>query len=130
MSDSRKPQKQPRSPGRRRRTRCDLSRARALDRSAKTPFQLPLRRSVESVVGVVVRARPPGSIGIVRAEVQTEPMTKRGTSDFDPEVVHGGNVAVDGVVLHEEEDAAAAHDLVPAHGERLETFAHSSNQTS
>jgi hypothetical protein len=74
---------------------------------------------------VVERARPPGSIRVLGAEIQTESITKRETSDFDPEVIHRGDMAVDRVVLHKEENAAAADDLVPSHGERLKTFANS-----
>jgi hypothetical protein len=72
---------------------------------------------------VVVRARPPSSIRILRAEIQTKPVAKRETRDFDAEVIHRGNMSIDRVVLYQEEHAAAADDLVPAHGKRFKAFA-------
>ena len=79
---------------------------------------------------MVVRARPPGSVGILRAEIQTKPIPKRETSDFDPEVIHRSNMSINGVVLYQEENAAAADDFVPAHGERFEAFADGGDQTA
>lgn len=74
---------------------------------------------------MVVRALPSGSVGVLRAEIQTKAIPQRETREFDPEVVHCGDVAVERVILHEEENAATAHDLVPAHSERFQAFADS-----
>lgn len=106
-ANTRESQNQPRRSRRRRRPCRHLPGTRAFNRSTKTAFQFPLRSAAESVVGVVVRARPSGSVGVLRAEIQTKAIPQRETRDFDPEVVRCGDVAVDRVVLHDEENAAA-----------------------
>jgi hypothetical protein len=68
---------------------------------------------------VVERARPPGSIRVLGAEIQSKSIPKGKPCDFDPEVIHRSNMPVDRVVLYEEENAAAADDFVPSHGEGL-----------
>ena len=72
---------------------------------------------------MVIRARPPRSIRILRAEIKPKPIPQRERRDFDAEVIHRSNLPVNRVILYKEENAAAADDFVPAHGERLEAFA-------
>lgn len=79
---------------------------------------------------MVERARPPGSIRVLGAEIQTESVSKREARDFDAEVIHCGDMPIDRVVLYQEEHAAAADDFVPSHGERLQTFADSGDQAA
>ena len=72
---------------------------------------------------MVVRARPPGSVRVLRAEIQPKTIPQREPRDFDPEVIHRSDMPIYRIVLHQEENAVAADDFVPAHGERLEAFA-------
>ena len=68
---------------------------------------------------MVIRARPSGSIRILRAEIQPKPIPQREPRHLNAEVIHRSNLPIDGVILHKEENAAAADDFVPAHSERL-----------